>query len=139
MTIWKQKVSLDFLNQRLTNSMCDHLGIKITRIGDDYLEGSMPVNSHTMQPRNILHGGASVVLAESLGSIAGCMCVELPAYCVGMEINANHLASVSSGQIIGRASPIHLGRRSQVWDIRLLGEDNRLICISRLTLAVKEK
>lgn len=137
MTIWLKNLTPEEINTYLNETMCEHLGIKVTQIGKDYLEGTMPVDHRTRQSFNILHGGASVALAETLGSLAGNLCVEESSYCVGMEINANHLVSASSGLITGRASPLHLGRSTHVWEIRLYREDHRLICISRHTLAVK--
>jgi 1,4-dihydroxy-2-naphthoyl-CoA hydrolase len=116
------------------------LGIEITEIGADYVCGKMPVDARTVQPVGILHGGASVVLAESLGSIGGNCCVDFPRqYCVGLEVNANHLRSASSGWVYGKASIVFLGKQTQVWDIRITNEEDKMVCISRLTLAVKEK
>lgn len=115
----------------------EHLGIRLTEIGDDYLRGTMPVDARTRQPYGRLHGGASVVLAEELGSIAASLCVDPQRYRIfGMEINANHLRGVSEGLVTGTARPLHLGRASQVWEIRIEDERQRLLCISRLTVAV---
>jgi 1,4-dihydroxy-2-naphthoyl-CoA hydrolase len=124
------------LNLRGKNTLVEHIGIQLTSIGDDFLEGTMPVDERTVQPVRILHGGASCVLAESLASIAANYVVD-PAkhYCVGLEINANHIRSVRDGFVAGRASPVHLGRTTQVWDIRIEHE-GKLVCVSRLTLAV---
>ena len=138
MTIWKKKLTLDEINQHLDETLCAHLGMKITDVGDDYLEGTMPVDNRTRQSFNILHGGASVALAETLGSIAGNLCVDEAHYCVGMEINANHMASVSSGLVTGRTTPLHIGKNTHVWEIRLYREDQRLLCISRHTLSVQK-
>jgi 1,4-dihydroxy-2-naphthoyl-CoA hydrolase len=116
-----------------------HLDIRLTEIGDDFLRGSIPVDERTRQPFGLLHGGASVVLAETLGSVASNLCLDASKfYAVGQEINANHLRSARSGRVTGTARPIHLGGRSQVWDIQLQDEAGRLTCVSRLTMAVIE-
>ncbi|MGQ0800375.1 MAG: hotdog fold thioesterase [Pseudomarimonas sp.] len=116
------------------------LGIEFTELGEDYLRARMPVDARTKQPFGLLHGGASVVLAESLGSMAGNLCLDPErAHAVGLEINANHLRAVTSGWVTGTARPIHIGRSTQVWDIRIEADDGRLCCISRLTLAVTAK
>jgi 1,4-dihydroxy-2-naphthoyl-CoA hydrolase len=137
--IWKVKPSQDLFKNLTNDHMDKHLGIEFTEVGDDYLKARMPVNEKTRQPYGILHGGASCVLAESLGSAAGACCVEFgKQIVVGLEINANHLRPVSSGYVTATARPIHLGRTTQVWDIRLENEQNEMVCISRLTLAVKD-
>lgn len=106
-------------------------------IGDDYLVATMPVDHRTQQPFGLLHGGASVALAESMGSVGSHLCIDVARYyCVGLEINANHIRAVRSGQVKGVARPLHIGRRTQVWDIRIYDEQERLVCVSRLTLAV---
>ncbi|WP_423815759.1 hotdog fold thioesterase [Rhodothermus profundi] len=118
-------------------NLMGHLGIRFTEIGDDYLVATMPVDHRTQQPFGLLHGGASVALAESMGSVGSHLCIDTARYyCVGLEINANHIRSVRSGLVKGIARPLHLGRRTQVWDIRIYDEQDRLVCISRLTLAV---
>lgn len=121
--------------------MLEHIGIEITEIGDDYLKASMPVDHRTVQPMNILHGGASVALAESLGSIGAYLTVDISKYhCVGMEINANHLRPVPSGKMVyAIAKPVHLGHKTQVWSIEITSEENKLVCVSRITMAVIEK
>ena len=120
--------------------MPDHLGIQLLEIGPDFLSGRMPVDDRTRQPQGILHGGASVVLAETLGSIAANLVVDRSKYrCVGQEVNANHVRAVPDGWVVGTARPLHLGRRSHVWDIRILDEQQRLVCISRLTMAVLDR
>ncbi len=130
-------VTLEFVNQLNKNTMSEKIGIEITEIGEDYLRGRMPVDDRTVQPFGILHGGASAALAETLGSIAGTMVIDPEKeYCVGMEINANHIRSVKSGFVYGTARPIHIGGKTQVWEIRIEDEKQRLVCISRLTLAV---
>ena len=120
--------------------MVGNLGIEFTEIGDDYLVGTMPVDERTTQPYGILHGGASVTLAETLGSMASTLTIDTEKYiCVGQEINANHIRPVNSGVVSGRAQPVHLGRSSQVWEIRITNQDNKLVCISRLTMAIVAK
>jgi len=135
--IWfSDKLTLAELEARGKNTLVEHLAIHITDIGADYLEGTMPVDDRTVQPARILHGGASCVLAESLASIAGnCVVDPKTHYCVGLEINANHIRSIKSGRVTGRARPLHLGRTTQVWEIRI-EQDAKLVCISRMTLAV---
>lgn len=116
------------------------LDMHITEVGDDYLKGDMPVDHRTVQPYGILHGGASVALAETLGSVAAHMVVDSSKfYTVGMEINANHLRPVKSGRVVGTARPIHLGKSSQVWSIEIHNEENKLVCVSRITMAVVPK
>jgi 1,4-dihydroxy-2-naphthoyl-CoA hydrolase len=133
-------VSLDFVNGLNRNTMSEQIGIEITEIGEDFLRGRMPVDNRTVQPFGILHGGASAALAETLGSIAGTLTLDQDkAYCVGMEINANHIRSIKSGFVYGTARPIHRGKTTQVWEIRIEDEKQRLVCISRLTLAVLRK
>lgn len=139
MSIWFRPYTLDELQRLNTGSLAGHLDIRFTEIGPDYLRGTMPVDERTRQPFGLLHGGASVSLAETLGSVAANCCVDGPKfYCVGQEINANHLRSARSGQVTGTARPIHLGTRSQVWDIRIEDEQGRLTCVSRLTMSVLE-
>lgn len=128
------------LNSMGRNTLVEHLGIEITKLGDSTIEARMPVDRRTHQPYGLLHGGASVALAETLGSIAAhCTLRDPSKYCVGVEINANHLRSVRSGYVTGVASPIHLGSRTQVWEIRISNEQQELVCISRITMAVVEK
>lgn len=134
--IWKKPFTLEGVNNT-KNNMVKHIGIEFSAFGDDYLEATMPVDARTHQPFGLLHGGASVVLAETIGSLAGFLCLEEEGkVVVGQEINANHIRGVKSGIVTGRATPIHLGRQSQVWSIEIRDEDNKLIGISRLTLAV---
>ena len=122
------------LNQ---NTMATAIGLELTDIGDDYVCGKIPVDHRTVQPYGLLHGGASVALAETLGSLAGNMQVNpQKEMVVGVEINANHLKSVRDGWVFGKATPIKISKKIQVWEIKILNEDNELICISRLTLAV---
>ena len=137
MSIWFREPNLEFLNDLNPDTMLDVLGIHFTAFGEDYIEARMPVDRRTHQPFGILHGGASVVLAESLGSTGATLCVDTERYyCVGQEINANHIRPVRHGDVLGRAEPVHIGRRSHVWSIRIEDERKRLVCISRLTLAV---
>lgn len=129
--------SLEEINKLSKNTMLEVLGIKITGIGEDYLEAIMPVDHRTHQPYGILHGGASVVLAETLGSIGAMLVVDPKQfYCVGLDINANHIKAVRSGIVKGIARPIHTGRSTQVWQIEITNETGDLICISRITMAV---
>ncbi|MBR9866493.1 MAG: hotdog fold thioesterase [Oceanospirillales bacterium] len=136
MSIWKTEKSVDELQVFARNTLIDHLGIKITEIGPDYIRASMPVDCRTHQPMGLLHGGASVVLAETLGSVAAQLAAEPGQKCVGLEINANHLAGIRTGHVYGTASPVHIGRSTQVWDIRIVDEKENAICVSRLTVAV---
>jgi len=129
--------SLEILNSWSKNTILDVLGIKLTGIGEDFLEATMPVDARTHQPYGILHGGASVVLAETLGSIGALLLVDPTKFrCMGLDINANHIKAVRSGIVIGRAKPIHAGRSTQVWQIEIKTEEGELVCISRITMAV---
>jgi 1,4-dihydroxy-2-naphthoyl-CoA hydrolase len=135
--IWYARPSLDELNGTGERTLVRHLGIVFSEIGEDYLCGTMPVDARTFQPMGLLHGGASVVLAESLGSTGANLCVDHSAYvCLGQEINANHLRSARLGTVTGTARPVHLGGRSHVWSIEIADEAGRLVCVSRLTIAV---
>lgn len=137
--IWKSDVTVERLNSRGKGTMVEHLDIKFTEIGPDYLCASMPVDHRTNQPIGLLHGGASVVLAETLGSVAGVLCVDVrKQYVVGLEVNANHLRAVRNGRVIGTARPLHLGRKTQVWQIGIVDEQDRKVTASRLTVAVLE-
>ena len=136
--IWKTQPTVESINNMGDKSMGTHLGIEIVEIGDDFLSARMPVNEKTTQPYGILHGGASCVLAETLGSIGGAFCVDMHTQIVvGLEINANHLRPAKSGYVTGTARPIHIGRTTHVWDIKITNEKGNLVCVSRLTLAVK--
>jgi 1,4-dihydroxy-2-naphthoyl-CoA hydrolase len=131
------KVTPEELNRLGANTMAERIGIEITEVGENFLKGRMPVDSRTVQTYGILHGGASAALAETLGSIAGVLAIDPEKeYCVGMEINANHIRSVRSGFVYGKAAPLHIGKRSHVWEIRIEDGEGHLVCISRLTLAV---
>ena len=138
--IWKHDFTVEQLNGRGRGSMLEHLGILFTEIGPDYLKASMPVDHRTKQPQGIMHGGAAVVLAESVGSVAGSLCVNLRRhYCVGLEVNANHLRPVSGGSVLATARPIHLGHKTQVWQIEVVDVLGWRVTASRLTLAVLER
>jgi len=137
MSLWKSPIDLDRINGWNRNTLVEHLGMRVIEIGDDFVRGTMPVDARTHQPFGLLHGGASVALAESLGSLAGNLCIDSGAeLAVGLDINANHVRGVTSGLVTGTARPLHLGRTTQVWEIRIEDEHARLVCISRLTLAV---
>jgi len=137
MPIWKSPATKEFLNEQSRQSIAGYIGIEVTEIGDDFVKARMPVDHRTTQPYGLLHGGASVTLAESLGSVAGTMCVNVPEEAVvGVEINANHLRTVRAGYVEGIARPLHLGRTTQVWEIKITNEEKKLVCVSRITLAV---
>lgn len=137
MAIWFGEVDRSRAGEMRKGTLLETLGIEITELGDDFLRGTMPVDERTVQPYGVLHGGASVSLAESLGSLAAHLTVDSSKfYTVGMEINANHIRPVMSGHVTGTAKPIHLGRTSQVWGIEIVNEEGKLVCISRITMAV---
>jgi len=135
-SIFRSGLQLAALNALSRDTAIGALGIEFVDIGDDHLVATMPVDARTVQPYGLLHGGASVLLAETLGSSAGNMCVAEGQRCVGLEINANHLRAVREGRVTGTARPLHIGRSTQVWEIRIEDARGRLACISRLTLAV---
>lgn len=140
MKIFQTDISIDELNNKWRGHIVNHIGIEYTEIGKDFLSGKMPVDTRTMQPMGILHGGASVVLAETLGSVASMLCVDTSKYItVGLDINANHVRSVSSGYVYGTAKAIHVGRSTHIWQIEITNEENKLVCTSRLTIAVIDK
>jgi 1,4-dihydroxy-2-naphthoyl-CoA hydrolase len=137
MPIWTRNPTLEKLTQNAANSAVSNLGIEFTEIGDDYIKGRMPVDHRTVQPFGILHGGASVLLAETLGSVAANQCLRKDnQQAVGLDINANHIRAVSSGWVIGTARPAHIGGSTQVWEIKIETEDGKTVCVSRLTMAV---
>ena len=136
--IWKKNINVQHINNSLKNTMAEFLSIEIKAIGDNTIKAIMPVNNKTIQPFGILHGGASVVLAETIGSIASNLCLNDKYYSVGLDINANHIKSVRSKFVEGVTSPIHLGRSTHVWEIKIK-QEGKLICISRLTTAVLKK
>jgi 1,4-dihydroxy-2-naphthoyl-CoA hydrolase len=140
MSIFNPSITLDTLNGMSPNTMTEHLGIVFTQIGEDFIKATMPVDHRTHQPLGMLHGGASVVLAETLGSVAATCCVDMSKqYCVGLEINANHIKSVRSGIVTGTTRPIHVGKKTQVWEIKITNEQDELICVSRITMAVIDR
>jgi 1,4-dihydroxy-2-naphthoyl-CoA hydrolase len=141
MRIWSQDYTIDQLKKVTDKFMTQHIGIELIELGDDFLKGKMPVDERTKTPYGILHGGASCVLAESLGSTAAYLCVDQTKQrVVGLEINANHLKSMKEGYVVGVAKPIHIGRSVQVWEIRIYDEQEiKLVCISRLTIKVLDK
>ncbi|MFM5463277.1 hotdog fold thioesterase [Aeromonas simiae] len=136
MSIWKKAMSLEGLEASSRNTLMAHLDIHYSALGDDWIAATMPVDSRTHQPFGMLHGGASVVLAETLGSIAANMAVDEEHYCVGLDINANHIRAKREGKVTGVARPVHLGATTQVWQIEINDERERLICTSRITMAV---
>src|SRR5664279_3847218 len=141
MSIWyKKEIDIEKLNQFSVNTMNEMLGITITEVGDNFIKGIMPVDKRTHQAYGILHGGASAALAETLGSIGSVMVVDPEKYiCVGIEINANHIRSVRDGFVTGTATPLHLGASSHVWEIKIVDKNEKLVCVSRLTVFVKKK
>jgi 1,4-dihydroxy-2-naphthoyl-CoA hydrolase len=139
--IWFNKsIQLHELHPLATNTLAEQIGIEFTEIGDDFLKGRMPVDHRTHQPYGILHGGASCVLAETLGSVASALIIDQSKFiCVGLEINANHIRSVREGFVTGTAAPIHIGATTHVWDIKIHDEREKLVCISRLTVVILKK
>jgi 1,4-dihydroxy-2-naphthoyl-CoA hydrolase len=136
-SLWRTFLSLEELNAANARTLMGPLGIVITEIGENFVRGTMPVDDRTRQPFGLLHGGASVALAETLGSLAANLCVDATRYlCLGQEINANHLKSARSGSVTGTARPLHVGARSQVWSIDIVNDAGALVCVSRLTVAV---
>jgi 1,4-dihydroxy-2-naphthoyl-CoA hydrolase len=135
-SIWRQPLTLTELNLTSDHTLMAQLGITYTAIGADWLAATMPVDHRTHQPLGMLHGGASVVLAETLGSLAANMAANKGSYCVGLEINANHLRAKREGLVTGRCSPLHIGATTQVWQIDIRDERERMVCVSRLTMAV---
>jgi 1,4-dihydroxy-2-naphthoyl-CoA hydrolase len=140
MSIWRQRPTVEALNDFSANTLLEQLDIRFTEVGDDYLVATMPVDRRTHQPFGLLHGGATAALAESLGSSGANCCLDMRSeYAVGLEINANHLRSARTGKVTGTARPLHLGRRTQVWETRVEDDAGKLVCVSRLTLAVVPK
>nr|WP_158163388.1 hotdog fold thioesterase [Vibrio mimicus] len=137
MSIWNKPVSLEVLNATSKNTLIEHLNIVYTELTESSISATMPVCHFTHQPLGMLHGGASVVLAETLGSVAANFSVGEDAYCVGLDINANHIRAMRDGLVIGTATPLHMGVSTQVWQIEIKDEQGRLVCISRLTVAIK--
>ena len=140
MAIWRVTTTPQELNATSAGTLVEHIGIEFLEVGEDYLKARMPVDRRTIQPMGLLHGGASAVLAETLGSVAAHLCEDVnQKHCVGLEINANHVRSVRSGFVYGVARPAHLGRSTQLWEIKITDEQDRLVCLSRLTMAVLDK
>ncbi|USA42951.1 hotdog fold thioesterase [Spongiibacter taiwanensis] len=136
MAIWRRECSAEELNVQMRNTLAETLDIRIEEVGDDFIAGSMVVDKRTHQPYGILHGGASVALAETLGSVAASMCCAPGFGCVGLDINANHIRAVTTGRVYGKATAAHVGRTTQVWEITLENEEGKKVCVSRLTMAV---
>ena len=140
MSIWFKPISLDELNAYQQETLVTHLGIRYTGMGDDWLQATMPVDARTKQPAGILHGGASVALAETLGSTGANLVVDREKQlCVGLEINANHVRAMRDGMVTGVARPLHMGGTTQVWEIRISDAGERLVCVSRITMAVLDR
>ena len=139
--LWRPGVTLERLNAHADRTMVGHLGIVLTELGADFLRGTMPVDARTVQPMRILHGGASVVLAETLASVAANCTVDPTRHAVvGQEINANHVRAAREGSVVeGTTRPLHLGARSQVWSIEIVNAARQLVCVSRITLAVIDR
>ena len=136
MPIWKKPLSLEMLRNAHAKTAIEHLGIEITEIGDDFLRGRVPVDERTRQPFGLLHGGVSVVLAETLGSMGAFYSCPEGHRAVGLDINANHLRAATSGWVTGTARPVHIGRTTQVWQIDMVNDEGQLTCVSRITMAV---
>jgi 1,4-dihydroxy-2-naphthoyl-CoA hydrolase len=137
MSIWRSLRTVEELNGNRPGTLIENLGILFTEIGDDFVRATMPVDTRTVQPYGLLHGGASVALAETLGSMGATMCVDTAEYqVVGQEINANHVRAARSGLVTGTARAVHLGGRTHVWSIEIVNDAQKLVCISRITMAV---
>ncbi|KTC79158.1 esterase [Legionella cherrii] len=137
MAIWFKEISLESLNQFGKNTMSEFLGIQFIEIGDNFLKATMPVNERTKQPIGILHGGANVALSETVASTAANAVIDISQFfCVGLEINANHIHSVKQGIVTAITSPIHIGRSTHVWEVKIFNEEQKLTCISRMTASV---
>ncbi|HWR72964.1 MAG TPA: hotdog fold thioesterase [Nitrospirota bacterium] len=137
MTLWKTPTTLDQLKEMSKGTLIEHLGIEFLEIGDDHLKAKMPVDSRTKQPAGLLHGGASVALAETLGSMAAALCVDREKKgIVGIEVNANHVRPVKDGWVTGVTKPVHVGSATQIWEIKIYNEEDKLVCVSRLTVAI---
>lgn len=140
MSIWYSNPSLKAINALSKGTLVEHLGIEVLELGEDYIKANMPVDHRTRQPFGLLHGGASAVLAETLGSVGSSLCINPSKHsCVGLELNANHLRPARKGRVIGMARPVRLGRTIHVWEVRITNPRDRLICVSRLTMAVINK
>jgi 1,4-dihydroxy-2-naphthoyl-CoA hydrolase len=140
MSYFRPGITLELLNKISTNTLAGHLGIEVIELGADSITAKMPVDHRTHQPLGLLHGGASVALAETLGSVGAMCCLDFDKqYCVGLEINANHIKSAKSGFVFGTAKPIHVGKRTHVWEIKIVNENQELVCVSRITMAIIDK
>lgn len=143
MSIWHptgSSITIEQLQSLGANTMGAHLGMEFTEIGENFLKARMPVDSRTRQPYGLLHGGASAALAETLGSVASAYVIDQAKYiCVGLEINANHIRGVKEGWVYGTVIPLHLGKTTHVWDIKIVDEREKLVCVSRLTVAILKK
>ena len=141
MRIWcKKDIAVDQLNELNKNNLGEHLGMLFTEIGDNYLKATMPVDHRTIQPYGLLHGGASVALAETLGSVASALVIDSDKnICVGLEINANHIRGVKNGIVTGTVMPIHIGASTHVWEIKIHDDKEKLVCVSRITVMVLNK
>ncbi|MFT3741492.1 MAG: hotdog fold thioesterase [Gammaproteobacteria bacterium] len=140
MTIWFANPTLAEMNARGKNTMAEHLAIEFIEVGEDYLKAQMPVDHRTCQPLGIMNGGASCVLAETVGSTGANYCVDPESfYCVGLDINTNHIRPAANGHVIATARPFHIGRTTQVWGIEIVGHHGKLISVSRLTMSVQKK
>jgi 1,4-dihydroxy-2-naphthoyl-CoA hydrolase len=141
MSIWFNKeLSIGHFNQSSDGAMSEYLGIEWTELGEDFLKARMPVDHRTKQPYGLLHGGASCVLAETIGSVASALVIDPARFqCVGLEINANHVHSATNGYVTGVAMPLHLGKSTHVWDIKIYNENDKMVCVSRLTVAIIQK
>ncbi|MFM7024059.1 MAG: hotdog fold thioesterase [Flavobacteriales bacterium] len=138
--LWFKPYTLQDLDEFVPNTIMEHIGIEITELTDTSISGTMPVDKRTHQPAGILHGGASVVLAETLGSLASVLVLDRSKnICVGLEINANHIRPISSGKVTGTATAIHIGGKTHIWEIKIVSDKGKLICISRLTMAILPK
>lgn len=136
MRIWKKPIDLQEINKRSKHTALESLAIEITEVGDDFVQGRMPVDSRTKQPFGLLHGGSSVLLAETLGSLGAFFASEADCHAVGLDINANHIRAVTGGWVTGTAKPVHIGRSTHVWQIDIVNEAGQLVCASRITMAI---
>jgi 1,4-dihydroxy-2-naphthoyl-CoA hydrolase len=140
MSIWKMPITLELLNERSKNTFAQYVGIEFTEIGDDYVKATLPVDHRTKQPLGLLNGGVSAALAETVASSAANYCVDQSvAYCVGLDINANHVRPAVSGFVTAITKPLHLGNKTQVWEIKINNDAGKLVCISRMTMAVVQR
>lgn len=134
--IWKIPVTIEEINHRCRNTMVEHLGIEFTEVGDRHMSAKMPVDRRTNQPLGIVHGGATAALAETVASAAANYCVEKGKVCVGLDLNINHIKAAGSGYVLAKTTPLHLGKSTQVWEIKIHNEAGQLISAARLTIAV---